>query len=105
VTILRSGALRKTAVRAFVRNRTETFRRRRNFNVTIFREIGMESDKEDLVRRRAYAIWEKEGRPEGRHDDHWRRAHEEMHGLEDAPKQIPEKPPHLAPAGGKAKSS
>lgn len=25
-------------------------------------------------RQRAYAIWEKEGRPEGRHEDHWRAA-------------------------------
>jgi hypothetical protein len=25
-------------------------------------------------RERAYQIWEDEGRPEGRHDDHWTRA-------------------------------
>lgn len=26
---------------------------------------------EDDVRKRAYAIWEREGRPDGRHEDHW----------------------------------
>lgn len=65
----------------------------------------MESDKEDLIRRRAYALWEKEGRPEGKQEEHWRRAHEEMHGLEDAPKQIPDTPAHMAPAGRKARGS
>jgi hypothetical protein len=71
----------------------------------MLREIEMDSDKEDLIQRRAYAIWEKEGRPEGRHDDHWRRANEEMHGLEDAPNQTSDTPAHVAPAGGKTRSS
>jgi hypothetical protein len=30
--------------------------------------------KEEPIRERAYAIWEEEGRPEGRHLDHWLRA-------------------------------
>lgn len=30
------------------------------------------------VRERAYAIWEREGRPEGRHIDHWRQAAREI---------------------------
>jgi hypothetical protein len=34
-------------------------------------------DEEEL-RERAYALWEKDGRPDGRHDDHWHRAHEEL---------------------------
>lgn len=63
----------------------------------------MDSDKQELIRRRAYAIWEREGKPEGRQDDHWRRAHDEMHGLEDAPAQAPETPVHVAPAGRKAR--
>lgn len=33
---------------------------------------------EDDVRTRAYAIWEDEGRPHGRHLDHWRRAIDEV---------------------------
>lgn len=28
----------------------------------------------DWIAKRAYAIWEEEGRPEGRHDSHWRMA-------------------------------
>lgn len=38
---------------------------------------------EDRIRQRAYEIWEREGRPEGRHEDHWHRAHRELTG-EDA---------------------
>lgn len=36
----------------------------------------MPQDDEDL-HRRAYAIWEREGRPEGRHAEHWERARQE----------------------------
>lgn len=37
------------------------------------------SDKkeEEHVRRRAYHIWEREGRPHGRHEHHWHMAQEE----------------------------
>ncbi len=31
-------------------------------------------DTEQEQRERAYKIWENEGRPDGQHDDHWRRA-------------------------------
>ena len=34
-------------------------------------------DSERQLRERAYAIWEEEGRPEGRHHDHWHRARSE----------------------------
>ncbi|MDH4439098.1 MAG: DUF2934 domain-containing protein [Rhizobium sp.] len=37
-------------------------------------------DREQLRRERAYKIWEDEGRPEGAHDDHWKRA-EDQHEL------------------------
>lgn len=33
---------------------------------------------DDLIRRRAHAIWEAEGRPEGLQDEHWRRARDEL---------------------------
>jgi hypothetical protein len=33
---------------------------------------------EQAIRERAYAIWEDEGRPEGRHLDHWLRAEAEI---------------------------
>jgi hypothetical protein len=35
-------------------------------------------DEEDKIQRRAYAIWEDEGRPEGRHLEHWRQAVQEI---------------------------
>jgi hypothetical protein len=35
-------------------------------------------DLHDAISRRAYALWEAEGRPAGRHDEHWRRAEEEI---------------------------
>jgi hypothetical protein len=35
------------------------------------------------VRARAYDIWEREGRPEGRHDEHWRQAQQELAGEAD----------------------
>lgn len=33
---------------------------------------------QDGIRRRAYEIWEQEGRPEGRHEAHWAQASREM---------------------------
>lgn len=42
------------------------------------------------TRRRAYEIWEREGRPEGRHEDHWRHAEYEI-GRAD-PKFAPARP-------------
>lgn len=30
------------------------------------------------IRERAYAIWDREGRPEGRHLDHWEQARQEL---------------------------
>jgi hypothetical protein len=35
-------------------------------------------DDEDRIRRHAYAIWEAEGRPDGRHEEHWQRAVQEI---------------------------
>jgi hypothetical protein len=34
----------------------------------------MEPEIEEKIRARAYAIWEKEGRPDGKHLEHWLRA-------------------------------
>lgn len=36
-----------------------------------------EQDKSEWTRRRAHELWESEGRPEGRHDDHWHQAEQE----------------------------
>ena len=35
---------------------------------------GPDRNSEQAVREAAYFIWEREGRPEGRAPDHWRRA-------------------------------
>ncbi|WP_245303076.1 DUF2934 domain-containing protein [Rhizobium esperanzae] len=37
-------------------------------------ETGPAVLREEEIRKRAHALWEKEGRPEGRHRDHWIRA-------------------------------
>ena len=34
----------------------------------------MEPEIEERIRARAYAIWEKEGKPDGKHVEHWLRA-------------------------------
>ncbi|OYD81528.1 DUF2934 domain-containing protein [Azospirillum brasilense] len=34
----------------------------------------MQGDREDRIRHRAYEIWERDGRPEGRGQDHWAQA-------------------------------
>lgn len=38
----------------------------------------MDTDREDRVRRRAYEIWEREGKPNGHDREHWERAGREM---------------------------
>jgi hypothetical protein len=55
------------------------------------------NDDHDL-RRRAYDLWEREGRPEGRADEHWRTAE---HG--DQPAAEPASSPQTPPAGPHAK--
>lgn len=34
--------------------------------------------RQERIRARAYEIWEREGRPEGREDEHWRQAAAEV---------------------------
>jgi hypothetical protein len=41
-------------------------------------EFIMSEDAESRTRLRAYAIWEREGRPEGRHIAHWFLAQREI---------------------------
>jgi hypothetical protein len=38
----------------------------------------MAADRERLIRERAYAIWQQESRPEGRHTEHWLRGEAEI---------------------------
>ena len=59
---------------------------------------GLSQDDEARIRLRAHAIWEAEGRPDGRHDDHWRQAREEVAGSETQPGRIdPDRAADAAP--------
>ncbi|MDE1996935.1 MAG: DUF2934 domain-containing protein [Rhizobiaceae bacterium] len=40
----------------------------------------MATDKHEQIRKRAYEIWENEGRPEGSHLRHWQQAVDELDG-------------------------
>ncbi|MDX0439903.1 DUF2934 domain-containing protein [Sinorhizobium medicae] len=54
----------------------------------------VDNQREELIRRRAYVIWEHEGRPDGQHERHWEQAAREMQGSE----------PQGSEANGKAAS-
>lgn len=68
----------------------------------------MSSHREEQIRQRAYELWEAEGRPEGRHYEHWERAAREIEAEEggsadDA--EIPEMPEDFPEAGGSSGAS
>lgn len=42
-------------------------------------------DRERLIRERAHAIWEAEGQPHGRHDQHWDQARRDLDGADASP--------------------
>ena len=52
-------------------------------------------------RRRAYDLWEREGRPDGRADDHWRAA--EQGDARSGPASDPASGPDTPPGGPHAK--
>lgn len=49
------------------------------------------TDTQRRISDRAYAIWEAEGRPEGRHEQHWLAAEAESRAT--APKRARRRPP------------
>lgn len=53
------------------------------------------SPSEEDIKVRAYAMWEEEGRPEGKHLEHWTRAAQEFDGspAPAAPAQAPQPAP------------
>lgn len=68
-------------------------------------------DDKQRIRERAYELWEREGRPHGRHVDHWMQAEQEAQGrggAEGAGRRggdaglFGEEPGGTAPAGGDA---
>ncbi|MBB4572270.1 DUF2934 domain-containing protein [Rhizobium lentis] len=42
----------------------------------------MSDRRHEWISKRAYAIWEEQGRPDGRDDEHWRQAVAERDALE-----------------------
>lgn len=38
----------------------------------------MTTEREDRIRQRAHQLWEEQGRPDGRHDEHWSQASSEI---------------------------
>ena len=46
----------------------------------------MTDDRQERIRRRAHAIWEQAGRPDGAHQQHWDQATAEIDGEESRPK-------------------
>ncbi|RWQ55633.1 DUF2934 domain-containing protein [Mesorhizobium sp.] len=54
----------------------------------------MTDDRQERIRRRAHAIWEQAGRPDGAHQQHWDQAAAEIDGGESGPKaKLAKKPP------------
>ena len=53
----------------------------------------MSDDQEARIRLRAHAIWEEQGRPLGRHEDHWRQAARELDATDLADPDPSEAPP------------
>jgi hypothetical protein len=41
-------------------------------------EQDLQQDFEDVIRKRAFLMWELEGRPQGREDGYWHRARERI---------------------------
>jgi len=60
------------------------------------------SDWPERIRQRAQAIWEREGRPEGRHEHHWREAEKEIAAEEFATAAARKKPAASKPRTAKA---
>jgi hypothetical protein len=45
----------------------------------------MDADRHKRIEQRAYAFWQAEGQPLGRHDEHWHRAARQLDGEEAVP--------------------
>ncbi|WP_294390274.1 DUF2934 domain-containing protein [uncultured Sphingomonas sp.] len=71
--------------------------------MTPIEELAAMSDDPDTperkIRDRAYAIWEREGFPEGRHEDHWHQASREIAGEGQPAETAPQDTAPTDPAG------
>ena len=76
------------------------------------------NEKQDRIRKRAYALWQSDGMPDGEHERHWRAAELEINGKyddhadEDLPTegathatQPPATPPYMEPAPSVAEAA
>jgi Protein of unknown function (DUF2934) len=63
----------------------------------------MKQDQQAEVERRAYLIWEREGRPEGKALEHWRRAELEL--AESAKEAASRPPPSRSGAPGRKRTA
>ena len=63
----------------------------------------MDIEKHKRIEQRAYAFWEAEGQPQGRHDEHWHLAARQVDAEETA--DIPEKRKKRQPSGRGAEKS
>ena len=61
------------------------------------------TDREEKIRERAYGIWEEEGYPHGRAEDHWHRAAREV-GSAEASRPRRNRCPRARPPAAKAGS-
>lgn len=67
----------------------------------------MTNDREERIRKRAHEIWEQEGQPAGRHDEHWDKATREVDGsmpMEAMP-DAPSDPTAPAPTKGRKRAA
>ncbi len=51
---------------------------------------GVTASRAEEIRRRAYHIWERDGRPHGRHDDHWTEAEQDKGGADKGGYSVPD---------------
>ena len=58
-----------------------------------------------LIRERAYAIWEREGKPAGRERQHWEQAAREVLAAADAPKPPQRAKPAKPAAKGRSRKA
>jgi len=67
-------------------------------------EFLMDVDRHQRIEQRAYAFWQAEGQPHGRHDEHWQRAARQIDSEEAVP-IVEKRKKRQAPAGQGRKKS
>ena len=60
-------------------------------------EIMMAFPTDDQIRTRAHQLWEQAGRPEGREQEFWHQAEQELKEMEDLREIANEPPPTILP--------